>query len=99
MADRFWYEVPLRDGVTTEMKLTEAEAKEQYGSAAKKGRAAQTVGVQPVQRPEHATNASDVTERPETPEDEAAPAEHRIETRPLGSADVKRAAPPQNKRR
>lgn len=93
MAELFVYEVPLRNGVTT-MKLSEAEAEEQYGDAAKKLGSASQGEVQPVSRPPHATNASDVVERPELSEDEAEPAEHLITSR-----TAKKAPAPQNKAR
>jgi hypothetical protein len=91
VAELHLYEVPIRNSVT-QMRLTEEDAKLHPG-AKKLGKAKQ-VEVQPVSRPPHATNASDVTERPELPEDEAEPAEHLVT-----SQGAKKAEAPQNKAR
>lgn len=93
VAELHVYEVPLPSGITTTMKLSAEDAKAQYGDQAKKVGDAKQGEPQPVSRPVHATNASDVTERPELPEDEAKPAEHLV------TSPTKRAAQPQNKRR
>lgn len=94
MAELHLYEVPMRYGVTTTMKLSAEEAKTLYGDAAKKVGTTKPGEVQPVSRPPHATNASDVVERPELPEDEAEPAEHLVT-----SQGAKKAEAPQNKAR
>lgn len=101
VAELHQYEVQLRHGVVTTMKMSAEDAKLLYGDAAKKVGTTKPGEVQPVSRPVHATNASDVVERPELPEDEAQPAEHRIPTRDehLVTSQAKKAEAPQNKAR
>lgn len=87
VAELYVYEVPMRNGTTT-MKLTEEHAKERYGDAAKRVGEARKVERQPVSSPVHATNASNVVERPELPEDEAEGSDYRLAGVPVTTSEA-----------